>query len=447
MVVLGVLPHKWTEWNKTPSTCDTYGSAVRDCESCDARQVLDKDHLEVLDQGKKVSIDNVIPKVNRNYNTSLDGNTYYNKQDFDKALKELKFDYEPEKDWLEDCYTRKITYRCPHCKSPKDGVHPKFTVTLKQPMVVAHVWNTKAQPKADAPAGTDEKTIRSDAFINNDHSLAPTCLLSGFDLYFCQYDATYGEKKDLVDANKKHEHTAKDQYKKVYIDATGHDWTDWVYIETFESKDEGKLVKRYARTCKTCGYVENKNVIEDKPAAKNGLAQDEKGKWHYYKNDEIDKTKTGIVEFEGGEFWVINGDLAEDANGLTICPDGKAYFLAQGQIQRVSQVAEYKGNFFMIKNGLLDESANGLYDYDGGTFVFAAGKLRKDVNGLWQNPKDNKWYFLANGQVQKVSQVASYNGEFFVVKDGVLDTGYNGTIEYDGKTFNVVNGQLYDEVA
>ena len=109
----------------------------------------------------------------------------------------------------------------------------------------------------------------------------------------------------------------------------------------------------------------------------------------------------------------------------------------------MSQFAEYKGEWFIIVNGMLDEKANGLYEYDGGLFVFAAGKLRKDVNGLWQNPKDGKWYFLANGQVQKVSQVASYNGEFFVIKDGVLDTDYNGTIEFDGKTFNVVKGQLY----
>lgn len=198
----------------------------------------------------------------------------------------------------------------------------------------------------------------------------------------------------------------------------------------------------YCTVCEAELSREKKEI----PLPKNGLAQDEEGKWHYYKDDEIDTTKTGIVEFQGGEFWVVKGDLAEDANGLTICPDGKAYFLAQGQIQRKDGFAEYMGEWFIIKNGMLDETANGLYDYDGSQFVFAAGKLLKNVNGLWQNPKDDKWYFLANGQVQNYSGVAEYNGEFFVLKNGVLDSDYNGTIVYDGKTFIVVNGQLYDEV-
>lgn len=196
----------------------------------------------------------------------------------------------------------------------------------------------------------------------------------------------------------------------------------------------------YCTVCEAELSREKKEI----PLPKNGLAQDEEGKWHYYKDDEIDTTKTGIVEFQGGEFWVVKGDLAEDANGLTICPDGKAYFLAQGQIQRKDGFAEYMGEWFIIKNGMLDETANGLYDYDGSQFVFAAGKLLKNVNGLWQNPKDDKWYFLANGQVQNYSGVAEYNGEFFLLKNGVLDTAYKGTIEYDGKTFIVVNGQLYE---
>ena len=197
----------------------------------------------------------------------------------------------------------------------------------------------------------------------------------------------------------------------------------------------------YCTVCEAELSREKKEI----PLPKNGLAQDEEGKWHYYKDDEIDTTKTDIVEFEGGEFWVVNGDLAVDANGLTICPED-AYFCSQGQIQRVDGFAEYDGEWFMIKNGKLDTSANGIFDYDGSQFVFAAGQLQKDVNGLWQNPKDDQWYFLANGQVQNYSGVAEYDGEFFVLKNGVLDSDYNGTIVYDGKTFNVVNGQLYDEV-
>ena len=110
----------------------------------------------------------------------------------------------------------------------------------------------------------------------------------------------------------------------------------------------------------------------------------------------------------------------------------------------------------MIKNGELDKDANGLYTYktdEGeGVFLFAAGRLRTDVSGLWQDhygtygPADT-WYFLADGQVVDFTGVAEYNGSFFVVEKGVFNNSYNGTIDYDGATFNVVNGQLYDQVA
>ena len=165
--------------------------------------------------------------------------------------------------------------------------------------------------------------------------------------------------------------------------------------------------------------------------------------WTYHdENDEL-VAKTGIVKFEGGEFWVVNGKLASDATGLTICPDGVFYFLSQGQIQKVSQVVEYKGEWFKVIDGKLDETANGLYDYDGGKFLFAAGKLRSDVSGLWQNPADGDWYYLADGQVVSYTGVVEYDGAFFYVANGKLASSFNGSVEYDGATFKVVAGQLY----
>lgn len=75
-------------------------------------------------------------------------------------------------------------------------------------------------------------------------------------------------------------------------------------------------------------------------------------------------------------------------------------------------------------------------------------KKRRFISyGLWLNAAsiggDSKWYFLAARMVCNVSQVVMYDGEWFVVKNGIFDSGYNGTIEYDGATFTVVNGQLY----
>ena len=63
---------------------------------------------------------------------------------------------------------------------------------------------------------------------------------------------------------------------------------------------------------------------------------------------------------------------------------------------------------------------------EGPVFLFAAGRLRTDVNGLWQDhfgtygPADT-WYFLADGQVVDYTGVAEYNGSFFVVEKGVFN--------------------------
>lgn len=194
-------------------------------------------------------------------------------------------------------------------------------------------------------------------------------------------------------------------------------------------------------------YLERNKTAEKK----NGLVQEANGTYSYYVNDNFQSSYTGIVNYEGGKFFVANGVVVTSANGLNLnAADQKWYFLADGQVQtEYTGFAEYDGEWFVIEKGVLVDY-NGLYDYDGGTFLVAAGQLVKSYNGLWENAgsklvnPDGKWYFMAGGQVQnQYSGVAMYDGEFFVVEDGVLDTSYNGTIVYDGATFNVIAGQLY----
>ena len=103
----------------------------------------------------------------------------------------------------------------------------------------------------------------------------------------------------------------------------------------------------------------------------------------------------------------------------------------------------YDNHWFMITEGIMDENANGLYDYDGGTFMFAAGQLRTDYSGLWQNPRDNRWSYLANGQVQKqYTGLVQYDGAWFYVVKGFMDTDFTGVVFYDGAAFYVMSGQL-----
>jgi hypothetical protein len=177
----------------------------------------------------------------------------------------------------------------------------------------------------------------------------------------------------------------------------------------------------------------------------NGLHKDADGVYRYYVNGEVAKDTTGVVYYDGAQFYVVNGVLDTTVSGLVQnTEDGKWYMVAKGQVQsQYSGGAQYDGRWFYLTNGVLDTTANGLVAYNGGTFLFAAGQLQNQVNGLWQD-FDGTWYFLANGQVQSQhTGVTVYDGAAFYVVDGKLATDYNGTVQYDGATFKVVAGQLY----
>lgn len=186
--------------------------------------------------------------------------------------------------------------------------------------------------------------------------------------------------------------------------------------------------------------------VEDAPL--NGLHLDSDGVFRYYEDDEFKSDFAGIVEYYGERFFVANGVLASNGNGLNLY-DGEWYFLSEGRIvSDYNGLALYDGEWFYISNGKLDTNVNGLVPYDGGLFVFAEGRKCAELNGLWQDSADETWYFTALGQVQtQHTGVAMYDGAFFYVIDGKLASDYNGTIEYDGAVFNVVAGQLYDQVA
>lgn len=220
-----------------------------------------------------------------------------------------------------------------------------------------------------------------------------------------------------------------------------------ITLEASYRKKDGKTLTEQITLPYFSTHDAYMNYVDDIKITVDGLYKDADGVYRYYVNGEVAKDFVGIVEFEGGEFFVANGVVCTEANGMNEYA-GKWYFLSQGQIQRgYNGLAEYDGAWFYLTNGELTTTINGLVSYNGGQFVFAEGRLVKEANGLWQDA-DGTWYFLSQGQVQtQYTGVAMYDGEFFVVKAGKLASDYNGTIEYDGAEFNVVAGQLYDQVA
>lgn len=183
-------------------------------------------------------------------------------------------------------------------------------------------------------------------------------------------------------------------------------------------------------------------AVSSAEQVKNGLCKDSDGVFRYYENNNF-VAKTGIVDFEGGRFFVANGVLCSDVNGLAEY-GGQWYFLSGGQIQdQYTGLALYNDHWFYVANGRFNPNLNGLVNYNGSLFVVAAGEMIPGVNGLWQNT-DGTWYFLSNSQVQSNYRgLALYDGHWFYVWDGVFQDDAEGWVEHDGHSFYVINGQVF----
>lgn len=178
------------------------------------------------------------------------------------------------------------------------------------------------------------------------------------------------------------------------------------------------------------------------PSPKNGLTKDDDDIWRYYENDKF-VAKTGIVEYEGGQFFVANGVLCSTANGLNEF-GGQWYFLAGGQVQaQQTGLAEYGGEWFYIDKGILDINRRGIVNHDGGQFMIAAGRILREANGLIQDPNTGIWYFVSAGQVAaNYRGLALYDEHWFYVWDGVFQSDAEGWVDHDGATFYVIGGMI-----
>ena len=178
-----------------------------------------------------------------------------------------------------------------------------------------------------------------------------------------------------------------------------------------------------------------------------GLHQGSDGELWYYKDGKIDKEFEGIVEYNGSQFYVKDGKV-QKVDGLTLVKD-KWYFLTDGRVQtQHTGLVQYDGEWFYITEGILDTSISGVVPYDGGEFVFTQGRLIQELNGLWLNPGDNTWYFIANGQVQRdYTGLALYDGHWFHVVKGVFDQTYTGLVLYDNAWFYVTKGELNTNIS
>ena len=248
-----------------------------------------------------------------------------------------------------------------------------------------------------------------------------------------------------------------------------HNWSAWTcYVQPIEGVTKGHWTRTclYTDTLNAEGVLENCLANEEfvgtqaefdamvnppHPVLTTGIIKDEDGAFKLYEMGVFDEDFTGIYDGynyvleKSGKWYVVEGIWENDAMGATLVGE-TWYFLANGKVQEVSQLAEYQGKWFYVVNGVIDTSKTALVDYNGGKFVVAVGRIVDEYNGLWQNAKsiggDDSWYYIANGQVQtQYTGLVLYDGEWFYVENGQL-VPYNGEVEYDGEIFNVKEGMV-----
>ena len=240
-----------------------------------------------------------------------------------------------------------------------------------------------------------------------------------------------------------------------------HDWGEWtVYVAPTAT-----TLGHWTRTCQymspNCHEVQefvgtqaqfDAMVNPPHPVLPTGIYKDEDDIFRLYEMGVFDEDFTGIYEGYNdalnkfGDWYVVDGIWQRDAMGETLVGE-TWYFLANGQVQEVTQMAEYQGKWFYVVDGIVDTSKNGLVAYDSGLFVVALGRLANEYSGLWQNEKifggDGEWYYVANGQVQKdYTGITYYDGHWFYLENGKLIPDFTGEVEYDGEVFEFVDGKL-----
>lgn len=325
--------------------------------------------------------------------------------------------------WIRDCKVcGKHDYKIDEDTTDKYVIDPKSIV---DPTCTEDGHYDEVLYDGDGKEELDRRTVSIPALGHDylqvpEKHIAPTCETAGKDFEICQRCAFMHEKE---------------------IPALGHT------LETVPAKapTAGSVGNEEYQICTVCKKT-FKNGVEINPAdmviPPAGGLSNEDGAWKYYdENGEVMTSFTGLVNFEGGKFFVRNGVVDTTVNGVQ-SPDAKSfYFFANGQIcSNFTGFAEYAGQWFVVKNGVLQTSYNGLYEYDGEKFWVAAGQ-KTHYSGLMKT--EEGWLYLSNGQFYPTTDLIHYDGEIFYVKNGKLQESFTGTVkDFRGVEYNIVNGMV-----
>ena len=175
------------------------------------------------------------------------------------------------------------------------------------------------------------------------------------------------------------------------------------------------------------------------------LRRGEDGKLYYYVDNKLDTKFEGVIKMYEGAFYIKNGTVVTDINGL--------HFVKEGYSVGKSEEKIFSNTFCLFENGKVDEDFEGLTEYDGAKCYVKDGEVVTNMNGLYlvsgtddETTTDDKFYFFSNGQLQsEYKGLALYDNEWFYLENGYLDTNTNGIVEHDGGKFIVAVGRIAKE--
>ena len=153
-----------------------------------------------------------------------------------------------------------------------------------------------------------------------------------------------------------------------------------------------------------------------------GLAYDESVGWWYVAGGRVDNTATGLVLFNDAWWYVENGAVRFDYTGLA--------------------TDSVVGTWYVV-NGMIDFSYNGFLSGENDVWTcIAGGRACYDYTGLWSDGQLG-WWYVKDGLIDKsyTGLVSNSAGSWYVV-NGMLDFSFNGFLPGENDTWTCIGGGL-----
>ena len=194
-------------------------------------------------------------------------------------------------------------------------------------------------------------------------------------------------------------------------------------------------------------YVENGKVKSNF----NGIITAKDGKKYYVRNGVLDTGYTGIAkDKDQKQYYVKNGVVQNGYTGLVQETGSAWYYVVNGQVNTSynGPVKHSDGKYYYVKSGMIDWSANGLI-YDGKTWYYVkSGVWQSGYNGFVQHV-DTRWYYVENGKINfSFTGLALHtDGQWYYAEKGIINWGYNGVAKNAYNHWYWVKSGKYDSSA